>query len=233
MDQLFSLVLSQAKSWVGDRLQKVVCSRCGKAHERPIVNINFNIVNCPHCNHQMGQIVCATPHTINRNHSVAAAGVEALDLVVNPPEEKPSFEISNALETINAKNKPVVVELRFQTPGRRPFFACRSDRLTVRSMHERARAFWTVPFALVPLYDAPIELDLVVYNEWSEALDHHRRQIDTIELLAELVRINIELLENQYRQLTLELKRLEVQRHLHEQRYRQVVLQLSRQMLAL
>ena len=233
MDQLFSLVLSPAKSWVGDKLQKVFCTDCGKSHDRTIINNTYNYACCPHCRHRMEQIVRATDHTINRDHSVAAAGVEGLDLIVNPPDAKPSFEISNAVETINAKNKPIVVEIRFQSPGRNPFFACRSDRLAVRSMHERARAFWTVPFALVPLYDAPIEMDLVIYNEWSEALDHHRRQIDTIELLAELVRINIELLENQYRQLTLELKRLEVQRHLHEQRYRQIVLQLSRQMLAL
>ena len=224
MHELFSVILSQAMSWIGSRLEHARCTRCDAPQEKTITNVTFNLFSCPHCGNHLAQFVNATPHTINRDKTVACAGISDVHYHLLSAD---AFQLCNTLNTVNVTDQPVVVEGRLRVPYQPPFFTCRTDLIKPTVSLRRWKNEWTIPFRAVPLRDFPIGVDLVVYNPWQERLAVHRGHINSVDLFLELIRLDLKILELDHRRLVLEFERLEREQRQQEQRYRELVLQLA------
>ena len=226
MRQLFCVILSEASSWIGDRLHKVVCERCGEPRQKTITNVTHNYFYCPRCGNRLDQYVNVTPHTINRDNTVASAGIGEVHYHSLSRE---ALKLSNALDTLNIKDQPVVVEGRFGGWRPHPFFATRTAPLYPTPQQPRWANHWTVPIRAIPLRDFRIGVDFVVYNAWEEPLAIHRGGIDSIDLFAELIRLEIRRQNPDSARLALEFMRRDPQPR--DARYRRLVLDLAERLL--
>jgi len=81
-------------------------------------HVTFNLFSCPHCGNHLAQFVNATPHTINRDKTVACAGISDVHYHLLSAD---AFQLCNTLNTVNVTDQPVVVEGRLRVPYQAAF----------------------------------------------------------------------------------------------------------------
>jgi hypothetical protein len=228
MSELFSIMLDDRAAWTGTRRQRVACTRCGSGQLTPVTNLAHNEFVCHRCHHHVLQYVNVTPHTINPDHTLVAAGISQVSKQVEPAGQ---LRLRNSLAVINSAEQPVIVESRLGEPDTFPFYENRTGLIVPRTDRGRWATTCAAPLRDFPLYECQVAVEITVYNTWGDPLDIYGGHFNTLDVFARLVDLARRRLEVECEAEARELRWLERQDRRHAARYRALVLELAGHLL--